>query len=173
MERPKCCILRWRLSNLASSIPSSSQYRLMLSTEGLWLQWPRISVQMLLETGLQERRIQVSFCISVCRHFFQYRFVWNISLIFLSFFYLSDRRKVSVNMRTLVPQKLLLIDKKMRTVEATNRYQNLRLYLHFSSPVLNSSSEILDVLQTSSGVLLPTSTRSTLGNRRFGFIVCT
>ncbi|XP_073108633.1 uncharacterized protein [Elaeis guineensis] len=59
---------------------------------------------------------------------------------------------------------------RIRTVEATNNEKNLRIYLSFSEPVLNSSEEILGVLHLSSGLLSPTN-RNTFGNHRFGYVV--
>uniref|UniRef100_A0A1D1YIJ6 Glutathione transport system permease protein gsiD n=1 Tax=Anthurium amnicola TaxID=1678845 RepID=A0A1D1YIJ6_9ARAE len=81
-----------------------------------------------------------------------------------------DRRAVSVDVKTCIPKKLLEINSVTRTVEATNNDKNLKVYLYFSEPVVNSSSEILSVLHTTAGTLIPTN-RSNLGNRRFGFLV--
>ncbi|XP_027368449.1 uncharacterized protein LOC113874415 isoform X2 [Abrus precatorius] len=81
-----------------------------------------------------------------------------------------DRRKVYVNIRTRVPEKLLQLDRETRTVQATNEYNRLKMYLYFSAPVLNSSTEILNSLNISQGSLLPTDINS-LGNRRFGFML--
>ncbi|XP_008791189.1 uncharacterized protein LOC103708166 [Phoenix dactylifera] len=81
-----------------------------------------------------------------------------------------DRRNVFINLTTHIPKKLLQLDGKIRTVEATNNDKNLRIYLSFSEPVLNSSEEILSVLHSSRGLLSPTN-RNTLGNRRFGYVV--
>lgn len=81
-----------------------------------------------------------------------------------------DRRNVFMNLTTGIPEKLLQLDGKIRTVEATNDDKNLRIYLSFSEPVLNSSEEILGVLHASSGLLSPTN-RNSLGNRRFGYVV--
>lgn len=82
----------------------------------------------------------------------------------------ADRRIVFANMRIRIPEKLLQFDGQTRTVQATNNYNNLKVYLYFSSPVLNSSQEILNSLTISQGTLLPTN-RNNLGNRRFGFLV--
>ncbi|KAK6924828.1 Bacterial Ig-like domain 12 [Dillenia turbinata] len=81
-----------------------------------------------------------------------------------------DRRKVYVNLRTHVPEKLLQLDSVTRTVQATNKDKNLKVYLYFSKPVLNSSAEVLNSLNTSDGLLVPTNS-DTLGNQRFGFLV--
>ncbi|XP_042498422.1 uncharacterized protein LOC122076880 [Macadamia integrifolia] len=87
-----------------------------------------------------------------------------------SFFVHFDRRNVFLNLRTGIPKQLLQINGETRTVEATNNSKNLKLYLYFSDPVLNSSAEILASLQMSQGLLLPTNGNS-LGNRRFSFLV--
>lgn len=76
-----------------------------------------------------------------------------------------------VDLRTRVPEKLLRLDNQTRTVQATNNNENLRVYLYFSQPILNSSSEILSSLNTSKGILVPIDGESLL-NRRFGFTVC-
>ncbi|XP_061349296.1 uncharacterized protein LOC133294608 isoform X3 [Gastrolobium bilobum] len=81
-----------------------------------------------------------------------------------------DRRKVYVNLRTPVTEKLLQLGSETRTVQATNDYNKLKVYLYFSAPVLNSSSEIMNSLKISQGSLLPTSAESH-GNRRFGFMI--
>lgn len=81
-----------------------------------------------------------------------------------------DRRSVYVNLRTHVPEKLLQLNNETRTVQATNSRKNLKVYLYFSKPILNSSSEILRTLMTSQGSLHP-SDGDSLGYRRFGFWV--
>jgi len=77
---------------------------------------------------------------------------------------------VYVNIRTRVPEKLLQISSETRTVQATNDHNRLKVYLYFSAPVLNSSTEIMNSLKVSQGSLFPTSAEN-LGNRRFGFMV--
>lgn len=81
-----------------------------------------------------------------------------------------DRRSVFVNLRTRVPEKLLQLNNEIRTVQATNDYNNLKVYLYFSTPILNSSAEILSSLNISQGTLLPISGENH-GNRRFGFLI--
>ncbi|KAL4274505.1 uncharacterized protein LOC107622163 [Arachis ipaensis] len=81
-----------------------------------------------------------------------------------------DRRKVYVNLRTHIPEKLLQLNSETRTVQATNDNDKLKVYLYFSAPVLNSSSEIMKSLSISQGSLLPINEES-LGNRRFGYSV--
>ncbi|XP_011621994.1 uncharacterized protein LOC18430488 isoform X2 [Amborella trichopoda] len=87
-----------------------------------------------------------------------------------SFFVHFDRRPVTVNLTTHIPEKFLELENETRRVDATNDNKDLRIYLDFSEPILNSSSEILSVLHTSNGFLIPTRRRS-LGNRRFGYLV--
>lgn len=56
-------------------------------------------------------------------------------------------------------------------MQATNDNDKLNVYLYFSEPVLNSSAEILRLLSTNQGDLLPIDGK-TNGNRRFAFMVC-
>ncbi|KAL1222119.1 hypothetical protein V5N11_009353 [Cardamine amara subsp. amara] len=86
------------------------------------------------------------------------------------FFVHFDRRNVFVNLRTHVPEKLLKLNNQTRTVQATNDNDKLNVYLYFSEPVLNSSAEILRLLSTNQGDLLPVDGK-TNGNRRFSFMV--
>ncbi|KAK8699490.1 hypothetical protein V6N13_115573 [Hibiscus sabdariffa] len=81
-----------------------------------------------------------------------------------------DRRSVFVDLRVHVPEKLLQLQSEVRTVQATNNYNNLKVYLYFSAPILNSSTEILSSLNISQGKLLPIIGEHH-GNRRFGFMV--
>ncbi|CAD6332593.1 unnamed protein product [Miscanthus lutarioriparius] len=81
-----------------------------------------------------------------------------------------DRRSDSMNITATVPEKMLQIQGVTRLVKATNDDNNLRMYLSFAQPVLNSSEQILSALTATDAVLTPTN-RSTLGNRRFGYVV--
>jgi len=83
----------------------------------------------------------------------------------------TDRRKVYVNIRTGVREELIQLNSETRTVQATNDIDRLKIYLYFSAPVLNSSTEILNCINISQGSLLPNNSKS-LGDRRFGFMVC-
>ncbi|KAI8529051.1 hypothetical protein RHMOL_Rhmol12G0195700 [Rhododendron molle] len=87
-----------------------------------------------------------------------------------SFLLHFDRSSVFVNLRTHVPEKLLQLNGETRTVQATNSYENLKVYLYFTHPVLNSSAEVLNSLHISQGSLLPINGNS-LRSRRFGFMV--
>ncbi|KAL4584923.1 hypothetical protein LXL04_009534 [Taraxacum kok-saghyz] len=89
-----------------------------------------------------------------------------------SFFLHFDRRNVYVDMRTRIPEQLLQLDNSVRLVQATNKHKNLKLYLYFTEPILNTSTEVLKSLQISEGSLvLATGNNDSLGNRRFGFQV--
>ncbi|KAK6920680.1 hypothetical protein RJ641_014358 [Dillenia turbinata] len=77
-----------------------------------------------------------------------------------------DRRERAENLTTSSPAKLFQINGQSRTVVATNKYDDLKVWLYFSEPVLNSSEQILHTLSTSEGQLLPTN-EDTLGDRRF------
>ncbi|KAK0586077.1 hypothetical protein LWI29_000579 [Acer saccharum] len=87
-----------------------------------------------------------------------------------SFIVHFDRRSVFVNLRSHVHEKLLQLNSETRTVQATNNHENLKVFLYFSEPVLNSSADILNSLDTSQGALLPVEGKSH-GNRRFGFMI--
>ncbi|XP_066364256.1 uncharacterized protein [Miscanthus floridulus] len=81
-----------------------------------------------------------------------------------------DRRSDSMNITATVPEKMLQIQGVTRLVQATNDEEGLRIYLAFAQPVLNSSEQILSALTATGAVLTPTN-RSTLGKRRFGYVV--
>ncbi|KAL8230607.1 hypothetical protein R6Q57_000385 [Mikania cordata] len=81
-----------------------------------------------------------------------------------------DRRNVYVNLRTQIPERLLQLDNNVRSVQVTNKYKNLKLYLYFTEPIVNTSTEVLKSLNVSQGSLvLVTSNNDSLGNQRFGF----
>uniref|UniRef100_A0A803L8K1 Uncharacterized protein n=1 Tax=Chenopodium quinoa TaxID=63459 RepID=A0A803L8K1_CHEQI len=81
-----------------------------------------------------------------------------------------DRRSVSVSLRTHVPEKLIQLGGDTRTVQATNSFKNLKVYLYFTEPVLNTSTEILSSIKTTEGTLRPIN-GSSLANRRFGYMI--
>ncbi|KAM5572001.1 hypothetical protein ABKV19_012200 [Rosa sericea] len=86
------------------------------------------------------------------------------------FYVRIDRRPVFSNLRIHIPETLLQLNGETRTVQATNNHNNLKIYLYFSEPVLNTSAQILNTINISQGLLLPDSTKNS-GNRRFGFAV--
>ncbi|KAD2806044.1 hypothetical protein R6Q59_028973 [Mikania micrantha] len=87
-----------------------------------------------------------------------------------SFLVHFDRRNVYVDLRIHIPKQLLKLDNNVRTVQATNKYKNLKLYVYFTQPIVNTSTEVLKSLKVSQGSLVSTSNNNdSLGNRRFGF----
>ncbi|KAL6994478.1 hypothetical protein U1Q18_012582 [Sarracenia purpurea var. burkii] len=79
-----------------------------------------------------------------------------------------DRRPVLVDLWTSVPSYELVIKGVPRTVIATNKIEDLKVFLDFSSPIINSTEQILSVLRVNSGNFIPSHGRSH-GNRRFDF----
>ncbi|XP_076960510.1 uncharacterized protein LOC143636915 [Bidens hawaiensis] len=87
-----------------------------------------------------------------------------------SFLVHFDRRNVNVDLRTHIPEQLLQLDNNIRSVQVTNKHKNLKLYLYFTEPIVNTSTEILKSLKVSQGSLVSTTSyNESLGNRRFGF----
>ena len=68
-----------------------------------------------------------------------------------------------------VPSYELVLNGVPRTVIATNKMEDLRVFLDFSSPIINSTEQILTALRVNSGHFIPSEGRN--GNRRFGFEV--
>ncbi|KMT10614.1 hypothetical protein BVRB_5g117340 [Beta vulgaris subsp. vulgaris] len=87
-----------------------------------------------------------------------------------SFIIHVDRRRVMVSLRTHVPERLLELGGATRTVQATNSFKNLKVYLYFTEPVLNTSAEILSSINMTEGMLRPIN-GSSLANRRFGYLI--
>ncbi|XP_051216835.1 uncharacterized protein [Lolium perenne] len=103
------------------------------------------------------------FCTDVAGHHFRRTSNSSFTLRF-------DRRKDAMNITATIPEKLLQIEGATRLVQATNDDRELRIYMSFAEPVMNSSAEILAALSATGAVLTPTN-RATLGNRRFGYVV--
>ncbi|XP_057861684.1 uncharacterized protein LOC131069102 isoform X2 [Cryptomeria japonica] len=81
-----------------------------------------------------------------------------------------DKRPVYVNLWTSIPELQMNINNELRTVEATNKVDSLKVFLDFNNPIVNSTAEVLSVLhlQPNTGILTPIH-RKSHGNRRFGF----
>ena len=82
----------------------------------------------------------------------------------------SDRRPVLVDLWTSVPSYELVINGVPRTVLATNKMEDITIFLDFSIPIINSTEQILHALHVNSGNLIPIHGK-TRGNRRFVFEV--
>ncbi|XP_039009849.1 uncharacterized protein LOC120138461 [Hibiscus syriacus] len=79
-----------------------------------------------------------------------------------------DRRPVLVDLWSSIPSYELSINGVPRTVFATNRMEELKVYMDFSIPVINSTEQILNALDVNFGSLIPVNQR-THGNSRFAF----
>lgn len=77
---------------------------------------------------------------------------------------------MQVDLWTSVPSYELVLNGVPRTVLATNKMEDLKIFLDFSIPILNSTQEILNALQVNSGNLIPIHDRNQ-GSRRFDFEV--
>ncbi|XP_077250353.1 uncharacterized protein LOC143889862 isoform X2 [Tasmannia lanceolata] len=79
-----------------------------------------------------------------------------------------DRRPVYVDLWASIPSYELEISEVPRTVLATNKMEDLNIFLDFSDPVINSTKGILSVLHVNDGYLVPIRSGNH-ANRRFGF----
>ncbi|KAH7518902.1 hypothetical protein FEM48_Zijuj09G0220400 [Ziziphus jujuba var. spinosa] len=79
-----------------------------------------------------------------------------------------DRRPVQVDLWTSVPSYELVLDAVPRTVLATNKMEDLKIFLDFSSPIINTTAEVLMALHVNSGNMVPIYEKNR-GNRRFDF----
>ncbi|XP_024031820.1 uncharacterized protein LOC21394057 [Morus notabilis] len=80
-----------------------------------------------------------------------------------------DRRPVLVDFWTAVPSYELVINGVPRTVFATNKVENLKMFLDFSIPIVNSTLQILNSLRVNQGRSLSPISGRNQGNRRFAF----
>ncbi|KAK9271997.1 hypothetical protein L1049_002366 [Liquidambar formosana] len=79
-----------------------------------------------------------------------------------------DRRPVQGDLWTSIPSYMLGINGVPRTVLATNKPEDLEIFLDFSIPISNSTDQILTALHVNSGEFVPIHCQSH-GNRRFFF----
>ncbi|KAJ1264399.1 hypothetical protein BS78_09G260200 [Paspalum vaginatum] len=127
-----------------------------------------VTVAIAPENDAQYGRLVLVMARGFCTDAAGHRFVRTPNSTFTLRF---DRRPDSMGITTSVPAKMLQIQGVTRLVQATNDAKGLiRVYLSFAQPVLNSSAQILSALTATGAVLTPTN-RSTLGNRRFGYVV--
>lgn len=83
----------------------------------------------------------------------------------------ADRSIPTVNMWTPIQDAQVQINNEYRTISSTNRSEDLIVYLDFSESMVTTTAQLLNLLQTTDGVLSSTN-RKSRGNRRFGFLVC-
>lgn len=81
-----------------------------------------------------------------------------------------DRRPVLVDLRMSLPAYELEINGVPRTVLATNKLEDLEIFLDFSIPIMNSTEQILNAFHLNSGNLIAMHGRSHM-NSRFVFKV--
>ncbi|BBH00535.1 hypothetical protein Prudu_010547 [Prunus dulcis] len=81
---------------------------------------------------------------------------------------LANRRPVLADLWTSVPAYELMINGVPRTILATNKMEDLNIFLDFSIPIINTTEQILNALVVNSGNLVPIHGRNQ-GNRRFKF----
>ncbi|XP_059449067.1 uncharacterized protein LOC132179363 isoform X2 [Corylus avellana] len=79
-----------------------------------------------------------------------------------------DRRPVLLDLWTSVPSYELVINGVPRTVLATNKMEDIKLFLDFSIPIINSTEQILKTFHVNSGNLIPVHGKIH-ANRRFVF----
>ncbi|KAL2642981.1 hypothetical protein R1flu_010568 [Riccia fluitans] len=81
-----------------------------------------------------------------------------------------DRSIPTVNMWTPIQDTQVQINNEFRTISATNKSEDLIIYLDFSESMITTTAQLLNALRTTGGVLSPTN-RKSHGNRRFGFLL--
>ncbi|KAM1009203.1 hypothetical protein ACFX13_045504 [Malus domestica] len=79
-----------------------------------------------------------------------------------------DRRPVLADLWTSVPAYELAINGVPRTVRATNKMEDMEIFLDFSIPVMNTTEQVQNALVVNSGILVPSHGRNQ-GNRGFKF----
>ncbi|KAI8017251.1 hypothetical protein LOK49_LG04G03527 [Camellia lanceoleosa] len=84
------------------------------------------------------------------------------------FIFHLDRRPVQVDLWMSVPSYELVINGVPRTIIATNKMEDLKVFLDFSSPIINSTEQILSALHVNSGNFVPSHSVNH-GNRGFVF----
>ncbi|CAN0924685.1 hypothetical protein LINGRAHAP2_LOCUS34330 [Linum grandiflorum] len=88
----------------------------------------------------------------------------NSSVIMVHF----DRRPVLVDLWMPVSSNVLVINGMTRTVLATNKTEDLKLFLDFSIPIKNSTEEVLSALDVKSASISP-ALGGHQGSRKFAF----
>ncbi|GAY61077.1 hypothetical protein CUMW_206970 [Citrus unshiu] len=88
----------------------------------------------------------------------------NGSIIVIRF----DRRPVLVDLWVSIPAYELEFNGVSRTVLASNKLEDVKIFLDFSIPIMNSTEQILDIFRLNSGNLIAVHGRRRV-NRRFVF----
>ncbi|BBN01488.1 hypothetical protein MPTK1_2g07770 [Marchantia polymorpha subsp. ruderalis] len=107
--------------------------------------------------------MQRDFCTDVAGNVFQRNENSSFTIRF-------DRSIPTVNMWTPIQDAQVQINNEYRTISSTNRSEDLIVYLDFSESMVTTTAQLLNLLQTTDGVLSSTN-RKSRGNRRFGFLI--
>ncbi|KAL6139426.1 hypothetical protein ACLB2K_057730 [Fragaria x ananassa] len=81
-----------------------------------------------------------------------------------------DRRPVLADLWTSVPAYELVMNGVPRTVLATNKMEDVQIFLGFSMPIVNTTEQVLNAMIVNSGKLIPILRRNQ-GSRQFNFQV--
>ncbi|XP_062010344.1 uncharacterized protein LOC133726750 isoform X1 [Rosa rugosa] len=79
-----------------------------------------------------------------------------------------DRRPVLADLWTSVPAYELVMNGVPRTVLATNKLEDVQIFLGFSIPIINTTEQVLNAMIVNSGKLIPIHRRNQ-GSREFNF----
>ncbi|KAL6135917.1 hypothetical protein ACLB2K_068142 [Fragaria x ananassa] len=79
-----------------------------------------------------------------------------------------DRRPVLADLWTSVPAYELVMNGVPRTVLATNKMEDVQIFLGFSIPIVNTTEQVLNAMIVNSGKLIPIHRRNQ-GSRQFDF----
>lgn len=75
-----------------------------------------------------------------------------------------------VDFWSAVPSYELMLNGGLRTVLATNKVEDLKFFLEFTAPIINSTEQVLSALQVDKNNLVAIGSRNQ-GSRRFAFEV--
>ncbi|KAH9743466.1 hypothetical protein KPL70_003314 [Citrus sinensis] len=125
----------------------------------------RYSLDIILSSGSIYGRVVIGmadkFCTDIAGNAFTRT---NGSIIVIRF----DRRPVLVDLWVSIPAYELEFNGVSRTVLASNKLEDVKIFLDFSIPIMNSTEQILDIFRLNSGNLIAVHGRRRV-NRRFVF----
>ncbi|KAM6573173.1 hypothetical protein CsatA_017253 [Cannabis sativa] len=93
---------------------------------------------------------------------------WNGKRNSSAYSWFIDRGPVLVDFWTAVPSYELVLNGVPRTVLATNKKEDLKIFLDFRIPIVNTTDQIANALQVNMGNLVPIYSTNQ-ANRRFAF----
>ncbi|KAH9791927.1 hypothetical protein KPL71_003931 [Citrus sinensis] len=125
----------------------------------------RYSLDIILSTGSIYGRVVIGMADKFCTDMAGNAFTrTNGSIIVIRF----DRRPVLVDLWVSIPAYELEFNGVSRTVLASNKLEDVKIFLDFSIPIMNSTEQILDIFRLNSGNLIAVHGRRRV-NRRFVF----